>query len=126
MNPIAIVLVAVLIAGAAGYVKGRGDQKELEQQAIAAAIQEQANATVQVVTKYVDKIRYVNRSVPVVRDRLVERVCDGEGLSAPGSPAEAHAGPETDAGTDLSREVVQAVDAVDQCQSLIDWFQAVK
>lgn len=126
MLDLKVILLLVLVAThGLAYMKGRGDQKALEQEAIAAAIQEQAHATVKVVTRYVDKIRYVNRDVPVVRTRLVERVCNGSGLQSAGSPDEAHAGTEADAGTDLSREVVQAVDAVDQCEALISWLQSV-
>ncbi len=112
----------------AAYAKGRRDADavwEARQAAHAAAETRQDLATaennVREVIKYVDRIKTVERNVPVVRERVV-RLCDEGPRWAVHGAGEPAAAAETDAAdrrADLAAELVASRENQEQCRALM-------
>lgn len=74
--------------------------------------------TDEVVTVYVDRIQKVDVPVPVVRTRLIERVCPGNSPGVP-NPSGAAAAAAPDTGDQLARELGDTVRNRYQLEALI-------
>ena len=123
------VLALSLVGGA--YAKGRIDEQHKHEIAALNGKLKSYTIVQQVVTKYVEKIKLVNRDVPTVHARFVG-LCN-DVLDAgrdPGGTAPADAknppAPGTDKGEQYAREDIAIVDAVDQCDSLIEAINALR
>ncbi len=117
-----------LVLCVAAYGKGRRDADaawEARQAARAAAEARQDLATsennVREVIKYVDRIKTVERNVPVVRERVV-RLCDEGPRWAVHGAGELATAAETDAPdrrADLAAELVASRENQEQCRALM-------
>lgn len=114
-----------LSALGAAYVKGRSDEQAKQMEAKYEQMHISSQIRTKIVTKWVERIKVVNRDVPTVSGRIAglcehPAVRDSGGVSGTDAEAPDHAGTDQ-----LAAEVIQAVDAVDQCQALIDYIKGL-
>lgn len=119
------VLLATFLAGRACGVVGEREEWQHKAQAQEVAQKKQESKTdaanLKEVIRYVDKVRTVERNVPVVRERLV-RVCDdgprwvvqGAGELAPTDASHSDSG-----SSDLAAELIAVREGLEQCRALI-------
>ncbi len=131
-----IALLLLVMSYGTGYIKGKIAEQLAQQEAFVTEMLRRQVIVKTEVTKYVEKIKLVNRDVPTVTSRVVS-LCDklpDRVRRDSGQPAEAHA---QDPGTSLgdtgghslealAAEDAPVVDAVDQCDSLINIVTRIK